>query len=88
MFGFGMAANIAPWLNDLLLFIRPVDKSTLLALAANIRVPGDKWKGERVDRSDRDDAVSASCRRSRSRRRPRPRSASSAPRSTTTSATS
>ncbi|HWO26566.1 MAG TPA: hypothetical protein VNO30_47885 [Kofleriaceae bacterium] len=50
-FGFGMAGMAAPWVDESQLFIRTVTKSTLLAWAANISVPADKWKGIRRDGS-------------------------------------
>ncbi len=45
VFGFGAAGMLAPWTNELTAFIRGTTKSTLLAWAANISVPGGKWKG-------------------------------------------
>ena len=51
VFGFGMAGMINPWMNESQMFIRTITKSTLLAWAANISVPGDKWKGMRFDGS-------------------------------------
>ncbi|MGE0547815.1 MAG: hypothetical protein AB7O24_15810 [Kofleriaceae bacterium] len=51
VFGFGMAGMIAPWINEAQMFIRTTTKSTLLAWAANISVPADKWKGVRRDGS-------------------------------------
>lgn len=51
VFGFGAAGMVAPWADDTQLFIRTVTKSTLLAWAANISVPADKWKGVRRDGS-------------------------------------
>lgn len=51
VFGFGMTGQIAPWTDETQLFIRPPTKSTLLSLAANIRVPGPKWKGVPLDKS-------------------------------------
>lgn len=51
VFGFGMAGMVAPWVDETQMFIRTVTKSTLLAWAANIGVPGDKWKGVRFDGS-------------------------------------
>ncbi|MEJ7602889.1 MAG: hypothetical protein WKG01_33685, partial [Kofleriaceae bacterium] len=51
VFGFGMAGMINPWMNESQMFIRTITKSTLLAWAANISVPGDKWKGIRFDGS-------------------------------------
>ncbi|HEY5937221.1 MAG TPA: hypothetical protein VIU61_21375 [Kofleriaceae bacterium] len=50
-FGFGAAGMINPWMNESQMFIRTITKSTLLAWAANISVPGDKWKGMRFDGS-------------------------------------
>ncbi|MGN6106634.1 MAG: hypothetical protein ACTHU0_16125 [Kofleriaceae bacterium] len=51
VFGFGMAGMVQPWIDETQLFIRTVTKSTLLAWAANISVPADKWKGVRRDGS-------------------------------------
>jgi hypothetical protein len=51
VFGFGMAGMIEPWVDEAAMFIRTVTKSTLLAWAANISVPADKWKGVRRDGS-------------------------------------
>lgn len=51
VFGFGMAGMIEPWTDEAAMFIRTITKSTLLAWAANISVPGDKWKGMRFDGS-------------------------------------
>ncbi len=51
VFGFGMAGGITPWTDETQMFIRTVTKSTLLAWAANISVPADKWKGMRFDAS-------------------------------------
>jgi hypothetical protein len=48
VFGFGMGGMIEPWMNEAQLFITTVTKSTLLAWAANIGVPADKWKGIRL----------------------------------------
>ena len=42
VFGFGAAAMVAPWIDEAQMFVRTVTKSTLLAWAANISVPGDK----------------------------------------------
>lgn len=50
-FGFGAASMINPWMNESQMFIRTITKSTLLAWAANISVPPDKWKGMRFDGS-------------------------------------
>jgi hypothetical protein len=51
VFGFGAAGMLEPWINEAQMFIRTVTKSTLLAWAANISVPADKWKGVRLDGS-------------------------------------
>ena len=51
VFGFGMAGMVMPWTDETQMFIRTVTKSTLLTWAANIAVPGDKWKGMRFDGS-------------------------------------
>lgn len=51
VFGFGMAGMASPWTDESQLFIRTTTKSTLLAWAANISVPADKWKGVRRDGS-------------------------------------
>jgi len=52
VFGFGSAGKITPWDDEAFYFIRTTTKSTLLALAANIRVPGQKWKGMQLDMSN------------------------------------
>ena len=51
VFGFGAAGMIAPWIDEAQMFIRTITKSTLLAWAANISVPGNKWKGVMLDGS-------------------------------------
>ena len=51
VFGFGAAGMIAPWVDEAQMFIRTITKSTLLAWAANISVPGNKWKGVMLDGS-------------------------------------
>ncbi|HVV83309.1 MAG TPA: hypothetical protein VHE35_09530 [Kofleriaceae bacterium] len=51
VFGFGQGGMVAPWDDETQLFIRTITKSTLLAWAANISVPADKWKGVRFDGS-------------------------------------
>ena len=45
VFGFGMAGMVMPWIDETEMFIRTITKSTLLTWAANISVPGNKWKG-------------------------------------------
>lgn len=50
-FGFGASGMAAPWTNESLFFIRTVTKSTLLTLAATIRVPAQAWRGQRFDKS-------------------------------------
>jgi hypothetical protein len=51
VFGLGAAGMVAPWTIETEMFIRTITKSTLLAWAANISVPADKWKGVRHDGS-------------------------------------
>jgi hypothetical protein len=51
VFGFGAAGMIMPWADEAQMFIRTTTKSTLLAWAANIGVPGEKWKGMMLDKS-------------------------------------
>jgi hypothetical protein len=51
VFGFGALGMISPWTVETQMFIRTVTKSTLLAWAANISVPADKWNGVRRDGS-------------------------------------
>jgi hypothetical protein len=51
VFGFGSEGKITPWDDEAAMFIRPVTKSTLLTMAATIQVPGDKWHGQRLDKS-------------------------------------
>ncbi|MFI5307688.1 MAG: hypothetical protein ACHQ53_10070, partial [Polyangiales bacterium] len=51
VFGFGDAGMVTPWNDEAFLFIRPVTKSTLLAMAAAIHVPGKSWKGMQLDKS-------------------------------------
>ena len=51
VFGFGAAGQVEPWTDEAFYFIRTTTKSTLLALAAAIRVPGAKWKGNKLDKS-------------------------------------
>jgi hypothetical protein len=50
-FGFGNSGMVTPWNDEAFMFIRPSDKSTLQAMAANVAVPVAKWKGTRFDRS-------------------------------------
>jgi hypothetical protein len=50
-FGFGNNGQIEPWHDESFMFIRPTTKSTLLTLAANIGVPGAKWKGQQLNAS-------------------------------------
>lgn len=51
VFGFGMAGQVAPWLDNNRLLIRPVTKGTLISMAASIGVPAGKWKGVAVNLS-------------------------------------
>jgi hypothetical protein len=46
VFGFGSAGMVTPWVDEAQMFIRALTTSTLLAWAANISVPGPKWKGQ------------------------------------------
>jgi hypothetical protein len=50
-FGFGERGMAKPWIDEAQLFIRSVTKSTLLTMAAMIRVPAAKWRGMRFDKS-------------------------------------
>jgi hypothetical protein len=47
-FGFGAAGLATPWIDPAFYFIRPTTKSTLLTLAAAIRLPGAKWLGQQL----------------------------------------
>jgi len=51
VFGFGAAGKVSPWDDEEFFSIRTVTKSTLLSLAAAIRVPGQRWKGTPFDKS-------------------------------------
>jgi hypothetical protein len=51
VFGFGAAGKVSPWDDESFFAIRTVTKSTLLSLAAAIRVPGPRWKGMPFDKS-------------------------------------
>jgi hypothetical protein len=50
-FGFGDRGMATPWTNESQMFIRTVTKSTLLTLAATVRVPAAQWRGVRFDKS-------------------------------------
>ena len=50
-FGFGNRGMAEPWTNEALMFIRTAAKSTLLTLAATIRVPAKSFKGMPFDTS-------------------------------------
>jgi hypothetical protein len=50
-FGFGTPGMATPWTDEAQMFIRTVSKSTLLTMAATIRVEAAKWKGIRYDKS-------------------------------------
>lgn len=52
VFGFGDLGMAQPWTNELNLHIRTPTKSTLLALAAAIGVPGAMWQGVMHDASN------------------------------------
>lgn len=47
-FGFGAAGKATPWIDEAFMFIRPTTKSTLLSLAAAIRLPAAKWRGKQL----------------------------------------
>lgn len=51
VFGFGNRGMAEPWTNEAQMFIRTVTKSTLLTLAATIRVPAKSWRGMQFDKS-------------------------------------
>lgn len=51
VFGFGQMGMAEPWVNELLDFIRPVTKGTIISMGASIKVPPARWKGVRVDQS-------------------------------------
>jgi hypothetical protein len=50
-FGFGMLGMVTPWNDESQLQIRASTTSTLLSWAANIGVPVNKWKGQRLTSS-------------------------------------
>jgi hypothetical protein len=45
VFGFGANDQVMPWNDPAFMFIRAATKSTLVSMAANIRVPPAKWQG-------------------------------------------
>lgn len=51
VFGFGMAGQVFPWLDNNLLFGRPVTKGTVISVGASIGVPAGKWQGQKVNLS-------------------------------------
>ncbi len=51
VFGFGMAGQVAPWLDNSLLFGRPVTKGTVISIGASIGVPAGKWQGQKINLS-------------------------------------
>jgi hypothetical protein len=51
VFGFGMAGQVAPWLDNNQLLIRPATKGTIISMGASIGVPAGKWKGVPVNLS-------------------------------------
>jgi hypothetical protein len=48
VFGFGASDQVMPWNDPAFMFIRPVTKSTLVSMAANIHVPPAKWQGTQL----------------------------------------
>lgn len=51
VYGFGRDGKVAPWLDNSLLFTRPVTKGTVISIGASIGVPAGKWQGVKVDLS-------------------------------------
>lgn len=51
VFGFGREGQIAPWLDNSLLFTRPVTKGTIISMGASIGVPAGRWQGVRIELS-------------------------------------
>ena len=51
VFGFGMTGQVAPWLDNNLLFGRPATKGTVISVGASIGVPAGKWQGVKVNLS-------------------------------------
>ena len=51
VFGFGMSGQVAPWLDNNQLLIRPPTKGTIISMGASIGVPAGKWKGVPVNLS-------------------------------------
>jgi hypothetical protein len=50
-FGFGERGQAQPWTHEASMFVRTITKSTLLTMAATIRVPAQQWRGQRFDKS-------------------------------------
>jgi hypothetical protein len=57
VFGFGSAGMVEPWTDENFYFIRPPTKSTLLALAAAIHVPGKSWHAPDENKLDQSSQV-------------------------------
>jgi hypothetical protein len=52
VFGFGAAGMIAPWVDEMQLYVRKITKSTLLAWAKNLSIdPPDRFKGQKLEAS-------------------------------------
>lgn len=51
VFGFGSSGQVAPWLDNSLLFARPVTKGTVISIGASIGVPAGKWQGQKINLS-------------------------------------
>lgn len=51
VFGFGMVGRVSPWLDNSLLFGRPVTKGTIISIGASIGVPAGKWQGQKINLS-------------------------------------
>lgn len=51
VFGFGTSGQVSPWLDNNLLFGRPVTKGTVISVGASIGVPAGKWQGQKINLS-------------------------------------
>ncbi len=51
VFGFGMTGQVAPWLDNNLLFGRPPTKGTVISVGASIGVAAGKWQGQKISLS-------------------------------------
>lgn len=51
VFGFGMAGQVFPWVDNSQLWARPVTKGTVISMGASIGVPAGKWQGQKINLS-------------------------------------